>query len=30
MNNLQLDYFINTLDTELHDFIKSIDKEKSI
>ena len=28
MNNLQLDYFINTLDTELHDFIKSIDKEK--
>lgn len=28
MSNLQLDYFINTLDTELHNFIRNIDKEK--
>lgn len=28
MNNLQLDYFINTLDVELHEFIQSMDKEK--
>ena len=28
MSDLQLDYFIDTLDSELHEFIKNIDKEK--